>query len=415
MSTITTILIILICVLGEAFFSGSEIAIISVDKLRLRHSAKAGHRSSRLALEMLKKPEWILGTTLLGTNIFTITSTTLISSQLYILLGPAGIPVAIVVMAFINWIFAEIVPKSVFQQLTNSLTPRIAYILRGFSLLFFPLIWLFSKTAGLLASSFGGAKADLKVPFISKEELKLLMRITTDKGDVKPSERKMINHLLTFTETEAQDIMLPLIDVAALSDKTFVKEAIQQFVQTKHRRLPIYSDRVDKIIGILNSFDILDENKNKKIRPFIRAAFYIPPTMSVSVLLEQLQSTGNNMAIVVDEFGGAEGIITIEDILEEVVGEIEDEYDKVKPLYQIQKEGSIIINGRMEVDDINERFELDIPEGDYESIGGFIINTLKKIPRPGESIKLPKVILTVQKATSRVVTEIKIQKVQSRN
>ena len=415
MSTITTILIILICVLGEAFFSGSEIAIISVDKLRLRHSAKAGHRPSRLALEMLKKPEWILGTTLLGTNIFTITSTTLISSQLYILLGPIGIPIAIAIMAFTNWIFAEIVPKSVFQQLTNSLTPRIAYILRGFSLLFFPLIWLFSKTAGLLASLFGGAKADLKVPFISKEELKLLMRMTTEKGDVKPSERKMINRLLTFTETEAQDIMLPLIDVAALSDKTFVKEAIQQFVQTKHRRLPIYSDRIDKIIGILNSFDILDENKNKKIKPFIRAAFYIPPTMSVSVLLEQLQSTGNNMAIVVDEFGGAEGIITIEDILEEVVGEIEDEYDKVKPLYQIQKEGSIIINGRMEVDDINERFELDIPEGDYESIGGFIINTLKKIPRPGESIKLPKVILTVQKATSRVVTEIKIQKVQSRN
>ena len=415
MSTITTILIILICVLGEAFFSGSEIAIISVDKLRLRHSAKAGHRPSRLALEMLKKPEWILGTTLLGTNIFTITSTTLISSQLYILLGPIGIPIAIAIMAFTNWIFAEIVPKSVFQQLTNSLTPRIAYVLRGFSLLFFPLIWLFSKTAGLLASLFGGAKADLKIPFISKEELKLLMRMTTDKGDVKPSERKMINRLLTFTETEAQDIMLPLIDVAALSDKTFVKEAIQQFVQTKHRRLPIYSDRIDKIIGILNSFDILDENKNKKIKPFIRAAFYIPPTMSVSVLLEQLQSTGNNMAIVVDEFGGAEGIITIEDILEEVVGEIEDEYDKVKPLYQIQKEGSIIINGRMEVDDINERFELDIPEGDYESIGGFIINTLKKIPRPGESIKLPKVILTVQKATSRVVTEIKIQKVQSQN
>ena len=415
MSTILTILIVLICVLGEAFFSGSEIAIISVDKLRLRHSAKAGHRPSRLALEMLKKPEWILGMTLLGTNIFTITSTTLISSQLYILLGPIGIPIAIAIMAFTNWIFAEIVPKSVFQQLTNSLTPRIAYILRGFSLLFFPLIWLFSKTAGLLASLFGGTKADLKVPFISKEELKLLMRMTTEKGDVKPSERKMINHLLTFTETEAQDIMLPLIDVAALSDKTFVKEAIQQFVQTKHRRLPIYSDRIDKIIGILNSFDILDENENKKIKPFIRAAFYIPPTMSVSVLLEQLQSTGNNMAIVVDEFGGAEGIITIEDILEEVVGEIEDEYDKVKPLYQIQKEGSIIINGRMEVDDINERFELDIPEGDYESIGGFIINTLKKIPRPGESIKLPKVILTVQKATSRVVTEIKIQKVQSQN
>ncbi len=415
MSTITTILIILICVLGEAFFSGSEMAIVSVDKLRLRHSAKAGNRPSRLVLEMLKKPEWILGTTLLGTNIFTITSTTVASSQLYILFGPIGIPIAIIVMSFINWIFTEIVPKSVFQQLTNSITPKIVYILRGFSLLFFPLVWLFSRIAMLLASLFGGAKSDSKIPFISKEELKLLMKMTTDKGDVKPYERKMINRLLTFTETEVQDIMVPLIDIAALSDKTLIKEAIQTFVKTKHRRLPIYSDRIDKIIGILNSFDILSENGNKKIKPFIRAAFYVPPTMSVSTLLEQLQSTGNNMAIVVDEFGGAEGIVTIEDILEEVVGEIEDEYDKLKPLYQIEKDSSITVNGRMEVDDINERFELDIPEGDYESIGGFIINTLKKIPIPGESIKLPKVILTVRKATSRVVTEINIQKVQSRN
>ena len=406
------ILIIFLCIIGEAFFSGTEIGIVSIDKHSLRHEAKRGKRSARLLLEMLKEPEWFLGTTLLGTNICTITSTTLSASLFYRWMGPPGIPVSIAVMAFLNWIFAEIVPKSIFQQLSDTLTPRVAYFLRGFSIVTFPIVWLFSRVARLLATLLGGKQQASDMQFTSKEELKLLMQMKGVRGDVKPSEKRMINRLLSFTETQVKDIMVPLIDVAAVGEKINVSEAARKFVQTKHRRLPVYADRVDRIVGILNSFDVLGEDFHKRIKGLVRNAYYVPPTMSVAVLLEQLQSNGHNMAIVVDEFGGAEGIVTIEDILEEVVGEIEDEYDRAKPLYEINPHDEILASGRMEIDELNEKLQLRIPEGEYETIGGFLIHRLKHIPRAGESVTLPGLVITVRRATRRFVSEVVLKKVK---
>jgi putative hemolysin len=410
MSPLLAIGIILLCVMGEAFFSGSEIALVSVDRLQIRHAAKKGHRASRNLQDVLKNPEWILGTTLLGTNICTVTSTTLAATQFYAWLGALGVPLSIVIMTFVNLVFAEIVPKSVFQQKSDQIAPRIIYILRIVMVVLFPLVWLFSRIAILLAGVFGKSESSEKRGFVSKEELKMLMRMKHDKGDVKPSERRMINRLLNFTETSVREIMVPLIDVAALSDKAKVGDAYDRFIQTKHRRLPVFRDRVDKIIGILNSFDILGELPAKSIKLFIRPAFYVPPTMGISELLEDLQSNGKNMAIVVDEFGGAEGVVTVEDILEEVVGDIEDEYDIVENLYRTDTNGSIIVNGRMPVDDLNDRLKLSIPEGDYETIGGFVISHKKRIPKIGEKILLRNLELIVSKSGSRTIGEVIIRR-----
>ena len=278
MSILTHILIILVCVLSEAFFSGSEIALVSVDKIQLRHMTKKGHKPSSLALKLLRKPEWILGTTLLGTNLATITSTTISASLFYKLFGLVGIPVSILIMAFANWIFAEIVPKSIFQQLSNQLIPKISYVIHFFSLLFFPFVWLFSKIANGLVALFTGKHRIKKTPFVTREEMKHMIDFKHSRSDVKPSERQMINRLLDFSETEVSEIMVPLIDVKAISSKATVKEAVSLFVESKHRRLPVYHKRIDRIIGILNNFDILGEKGGKKIKQFIRKAYYIPPT-----------------------------------------------------------------------------------------------------------------------------------------
>jgi putative hemolysin len=404
------IIIIMICVLGEAFFSGSEIAIVSVNKIQLRHASKKGHKPSALTLKLLKKPEWILGTTLLGTNVATITSTTVSASLFYKLFGPMGIPVSIAVMAFVNWIFCEIVPKSIFQQLTDYITPKISYGIRFFSFLFFPFIWLFLRISKGITFLFTGTSQNKKTPFVTKEEMKHMMAFKQSKSDVKPSERQMINRLLDFSETEVSEIMVPLIDVKAISDKATVREASELYVETKHRRLPVFHKRIDRIVGILNSFDILGEKENKKIKSFIRKAYYVPPNKKAAVLLKELQNNGINIAIIVDEFGGTEGIVTIEDILEEVVGEIEDEYDEFKPEYKIQKDGSIVVNARMSIDEINERFKLKIPKEDYETIGGYAINKLNRIPHIGEVIEAPDSILYIQRATERSIVSIKIKK-----
>ncbi len=404
------ILIIFVCVLSEAFFSGSEIALVSVDKIQLRHMTKKGHKPSSLALKLLKKPEWILGTTLLGTNLSTITSTTVSASLFYKLLGPAGILVSILIMAFTNWIFAEIVPKSIFQQLSSQLIPKISYVIHFFSLLFFPVIWLFSKTANVLVTLFTRKHHNKKTPFVTREEMKHMIDFKHSKSDVKPSERQMINRLLDFSETDVSEIMVPLIDVKAISSKATVKEAVSLYVESKHRRLPVFHKRIDRIIGILNNFDILGEKGNKKIKQYIRKAYYVPPTKKAAVLLKELQNSGVNIAIIVDEFGGTEGIVTIEDILEEVVGEIEDEYDEFKPEYKIQEDGSILVNARMSIEEINQLFQLNIPKADYETIGGYAISTLNRIPKEGEVIEAPDATLYIQRATDTNIVMIKIKK-----
>ncbi|HPC36283.1 MAG TPA: hemolysin family protein [Candidatus Marinimicrobia bacterium] len=402
------ILIIAVCVLGEGFFSGSEMALVSVDRISLRHNAKRGQKDAKLVASLLKQPEWVLGTTIIGTNICTVTSTMLATALSYKYLQGAGVFVAIFCMSLINWIFAEIVPKSIFQQYADVIAPKIARPLRIMSLILTPLVRLFSGIASYITTALGGELSH-KLPFISKEELKILMKIS-DKTNVDPNERKMIGRLLSFKEKKAEDVMVPLIQVTALPEDAIVQEAVQIISESKHRRLPVYRERVDNIIGILNSFDVIGENNNNPIRGFIRPAFYVPPNMSIHVLFEQMKKSGNNMAIIVDEYGGAEGIVTIEDILEEVVGKLEDEYDQVRLRYKIQKDGTIIASGKMEIQELNDKFGLNLPEGDYETIGGLIITHLQKIPRPGEKLNLPNVTLTVLRASQRVIHEVAIRK-----
>lgn len=399
----------LLCVLGEAFFAGAEIALISIDRIQLRHATKMGSKAAIRIQELLKRPEWLLGTTLVGTNLCVVVNTTLTTSLFYSLWGNKGIIFTVILLPLINWIFAEIVPKSIFQYYAHQLALRISFPLYFFSILFFPLVWLFSKAGSFLATTIGG-KPSTNKPFITREELQLMMKILSDKSDIKVSERKMIDRLLSFRKLTAGDVMVPLIRIVAIDEKATVNAARKLIAQTKHRRLPVYRERIDQICGILNSFDLLGEDAEKSIYNFIRPAFFIPANMNLATLLEHLQKSGNNMAIVVDEYGGAEGIVTIEDILEEVVGEIEDEYDSVRTYFQIQHDASIVVSGQADIREINERFQLGLPEGDYETISGFLIAQMQKIPQSGDRYRTKNALITVLRATPSTVLEVKIRK-----
>lgn len=411
MSVTLSLIIIFICIIGEAFFSGSEIALTSIDKIKIRHRAQEGSHAARMINRMLKTPEKILGTTLLGTNVFTVTNTTVAASMFYKLLGPPGISISLITMAFVNWIFCEIVPKSIFQQLAEKILPKTIYVLKFFYYLFFPVVWFFSTIASLLTSILQGGGAGKQNSFVSRNELKSMMEMKHSKSDVKPGEKQMISKMLDFNEIEVGEIFNHLSNVAAINRDATVAEAIDKFKNTKHRRLPVYKNRIDKIIGIINSFDIMAEDRNKKVKFYVRQAFYVPPSKKIAELLEELQTNGRNMAIVVDEFGGAEGIITIEDILEEVVGEIEDEYDRKKRRYRITSDGAIILDAHIELDIINSELDLDLPEGDYETVAGLVSNYFRRIPQDGESIEIDNYKIKVLKANQRSVLKIKIKEI----
>ncbi len=403
-----SLILIFLCLLFEAFFSGSEIAIVAADKIRLRHLARKGSGTAQLISNALKRPERLLGTTLIGTNLSVVTSTTIATSLLVRKFGESGVLYTALIMTPLLLFLGEVIPKNLFQQRADSVSLKVIRPLWLFFYLFYPLIYLLSQFAGLLSRAIGGSSEG--IPFVTKEELKSVLKIRDKGSDLKVSEKSMIHRIFSFSETTVKEVMIPLIEVVAITEEATVADAIEKIAQKGYSRLPIYRSRIDEIVGILNSFDLLGATQREKsIQPFIREVLFVPETKAVDELLFQLQREGKSMAIVVDEYGGAVGIVTIEDILEEIVGEIEDEYDDEEWLYRELGEGRYLFKTRMEIDQINEKLPFRLPEGDYETLAGFIITRLGRIPREGEVIKYKNLTLTIKKAADRSVLEVEIR------
>ncbi len=403
-----SMILIFLCLLFEAFFSGSEIAVVAADKIRLRHLARKGSGTAQLVSNALKHPERLLSTTLIGTNLSVVTSTTIATSLLVRNFGESGVLYTALIMTPLLLILGEVIPKNLFQQRADSASLRVIRPLWLFSYLFYPLIYLLSQFAGYLSRAIGGSSEG--IPFVTKEELKSALKIGGKGSDMKVSEKNMIHRIFSFSETTVREVMIPLIEVVAIKEEATVAETIEKIAEKGYSRLPVYRSRIDEIVGILNSFDLLGATpRGKSIQTFVREALFVPETKAVDELLFQLQREGKSMGIVVDEYGGAVGVVTIEDILEEIVGEIEDEHDDEEWLYRELGEGRYIFKARMEIDQINERLPFRFPEGDYETLAGFIITRLGRIPREGEVIKYKNLTLTIKRATDRSVLEVEIR------
>lgn len=409
MDIVSTLSLILIFLLMEAFFSGSEIGVISADQIKLRHEAAKGSRGAKLALDMLKKPEWLLATTLVGTNIAVVSNTTIVTALMIELFGEQNSWFAIVLVAPLIWIFGEIVPKSIFQQSANIITPYTIFLLRLFSFLFSPLIILFTLTTRLLTWSFGRKAQN---PFTLREQILTMLQMPAAEGDIQPVEKDMIQRIFSFSETTAYEIMIPLIDVAAIEQGAACEEAISLASAKAHIRLPVYAERVDKVVGVLNALELLDVEAHKPIMPFIRDVRYVPASKNINELLLDLRKDGDTVAVVVDEFGGAAGLVTMEDIMEEVVEEIEDEYDSdEKPLQWVRKisKREFIVSARIEVDSLEEELDIQLPKGNYATLAGFILEKSGEIPAPGTVVKISGITFTIERSTPQAIQEVRLR------
>ncbi|MCJ7830010.1 MAG: hemolysin family protein [Desulfobacterales bacterium] len=410
MDILGSILIILFCLGAEAFFSGSEIGVVSSDHIKLRHEAAKGSRGAKLALEMLSNPEWLLSTTLVGTNIAVVTTTTMTTAVVMQLFGEQYSWVAIFIAAPLIWIFGEIVPKSIFQQLADVLTPKIVFLLRGASYLFYPLLVVFSGLTWVLTKIFGGEPD--KNPFTLREEIITMMGMPSTEGDILPLERAMIRRVFEFTETTAGDVMVPLIDVVGIDSGATCGEAIRLAAEKAHNRLPVYEDRIDKMIGLVNALDFLQEDPQQSIKAFMHPTRYVPGSKSIEHLLVDFRKEGDRLAVVVDEFGGSQGIVTLEDIIEEVVGEIEDEHDdQEEDLQWMRKldEGDYLVSARVEIETLNDKLALNLPEGDYETLAGFLLEIAKDIPAEGRTLRFRNTTFTIERATDKAILEVRIR------
>ncbi len=412
MDTTLILFLMALCLMMEAFFSGAEIGVVSADRLKLRHSAAKGHKGAKLALEMLKKPEWLLSTTLVGTNVAIVTNTSLATLLAIQLFGKENSWMAIVVAAPLVWIFGEIVPKSIFQQKADFLTPRVIHILRAASLIFYPILLVFT-TLTRLVTRLSGASDKENNHFTLRQELDLMLGMPEIKGDVEPEEREMIRRMFNFSETRVRDIAIPLVDVVAIPHHITCGRARQLASEKGHLRLPVYKERIHQLIGMVDVRSLVNCPPEVPITAHVQEVRFVPPSMSLEKLLTAFQNDGDRFAVVLGEFGSAVGIITLEDIMERIVGRIEDEYDgdqdRSENLVRSTADGELYINARADLITLKESWGIDLPEGPYETLSGFLLEQVGDIPKPRQQITYKNMKFTVERADDKCLQEIRLQ------
>ncbi len=405
MSLEVVIAIIIISLILQAFFAGSEIALISCDRVKIRSLAEEGSKSARLVLSAFNQVERFLSTTLVGINLSLIISTIVLTFYIQEKYGQGGELYTVLILSPFIIIFGQIVPKAVFQKRRNTIILWAIYPLWVASKIFYPIlifINIFTKKLLNLVGSTGST-------FITREELIDVIEGDTTKPTVDYKER-IIKRIFRFSETAVDEIMIPLIHVCALSEDSKVGDAIRLIKETGHSRIPIFSERVDNITGMLHSFYLLGADPNEAVKNYSQPPFYVPESKLVDELLDEMKEGRAGMAVVVDEYGGAVGAITLEDILEEIVGEIEDEYDKGIKLWRKAGDGEYLINPKIEIEALNDDLGLGIPESDdYETLGGFLLSEVGSIPKSGDKVKHANYIFTVTKSTSRSIEEVKLR------
>lgn len=412
-SNLISLLIILFLLCLEGFFAGSEIAFVASDMNRIRQRALSGSRSGLIVLRLLRNPEWFLATTLTGTDICIVAESVLAASIFIDIFGPAkGQLYSVLVTIPVILIFGEIIPKSIFQQNPEKMAMRFSWFIWIASRILYPVVFLVSgiaRTAIFLSRTRENGRT--YSPYITKQGLKFLLREKTDKSDLRTSERDMVRRVIDFSEKTAGNVMVPLSHVVSLEEQTTFRDAAAQLKGKWFSRLPVYRQEVYNIVGILYGFDllrILPDSQNEPVSKYVKEPFFVPETKRANDLLLDMQKKGEQIAIVVDEYGGAVGILTVEDLLEEIVGEIQDEYDTGEMTYRKTGRGRYIFDAHMNIQQVGDTLKLEFPPGDYETLGGFILEKLGRIPRKGEGLKMGNVQFVIQETDPKMIKEVLI-------
>jgi putative hemolysin len=401
-------LVIITCLGAEAFFSGAEIALYSANKVNIRHRAEQGSRTAKLILQTLDRPEQMLGSTLVMHNLVVVTGASLATAVFVNWLGHRGEWAALVIMSTLVLTMGEIFPRTIFQHHADRLAGVVILPLRALSYVCYPVAYLITWLIGQ-GLRFFGLESEQKNPLVTKEELELLVRLTDRSSVLGVHERRMIRRIFGFSDTRVREAMIPLVEVVALDDSAGVDELIQAIRAHGFSRILIFQDNIHNIVGWVNALDVLSMPPGERgFRQLIRPAYYVPETRRIGDLLKDVQQKGIPLAVVVDEYGGAVGIVTIEDMLEEIVGEIEDEYDARERLYEVLPDGSFRIDARMEIDAMSEILGIHLPTGDYTTLAGFILAELERIPQRGELLMHDGLMLEIEEATNRTVERVHV-------
>lgn len=413
--------LMVVLLLLKGFFSGSEIALVNVDKIKLRHAAKQGSRGAELAMRLLQKPEVLLSTTLVGTNLSTIALTTVGTLLMIDWFGARGDLYAFLIYTPLFLVLGEVVPKSVYQQKTLTLTPLIIFPLGWSAKLFYPVIFLFSRMARLGARLVGAGKAE-QTPFITREQFRTLVDMAEQSAALSESNRGRIRRVIRFADTTVAEAMVPIAQVVSLDRSKVGKKgrrvAIDLIRKHGFNRLPVYDSNTSNIVGVitLTTWEMLAVHASQEpLADLIRPALYVAPNQTIDSLLPELRRRADHMAVVVNEFGSAIGMITMEDIVEEVLGEIDVGYDfdeyqpKRRERFTWAGDDVCLMDARMSISEANEVLGLHLPAREFHTLGGLVMARLRRIPKVGDYIVESGYRLTVAEATERAMVTLRVE------
>jgi putative hemolysin len=387
------ILVILLLVLGNAVFVAAEYALVTARRARLEERARHGSRPAAMALKLMDEPVRFISTVQVGITIFSI------------LLGAVGEPLlsdyfdpwlsrtlaftlSFLILTYLSVVLGELVPKSVALQRAERLAMFLAAPLDFLGRIVYPLVWVLQKSADAIARLFGVQPAPAGLAVHTEEDIRLIVRETQE---IQKAEEEMLYNVFDFPDKEAHEVMVPRPEVVALSVDLPSQEALAAMIDSPYTRYPVYRGSLDDVIGILHVRDLFRALYDRgiehvEIEELVRPAFMVPETKDLGSLLAEFRRLNQHMALVLDEYGSFEGIVTLEDLLEEIVGEIEDEYDLPDESVERLENGRVRIHGTFPIDDFNEQFNQDLPQEDYHTLAGFVFGQLGRSPEAGDEV-----------------------------
>jgi putative hemolysin len=396
------------CLVATMFFSAAEMAFIAANRVKLRHLAEAGAAEARRYLEEFRRPERFLSTAMMGVTIAHIIAASAATSGLLPLLGGAAPVVVTVVLTPVMLVFGEVIPKAIAREWATRLILRLHRPLTWVAVFLSPLVVVANSIVSGALRVVGSPRTDTR-KFVSREELKLLLQLDPGEADVTIQEAEMIDKIFDLGDTTVREIMVPLVEVAAVPDTATPDEVIALMLERGFSRVPLYRQRVTNLVGIVTAMDLFHRGPEvATVDELMRPPSYVPETKRIDDLLREMQRGRLHMAIVVDEYGGSTGVVTLEDIVEEIVGDIRDEHDRTPAAVERLPDGGYRVSARANIDELNEALDWDLPKADYETVGGLVLATLHRIPRTGEEFQVPGYTVTVLDADARRVIAVKI-------
>lgn len=410
------LLVLGILLLLSAFFSGSETALFAANRLKLRHLKEEGNGGARAALRLLEQPARLLSTLLIGNNIVNTAVAVVATATLVRVLGPErGSVYAFGIVTILLLLFGEITPKTFAAHHAERLSVLAARPVQWVSVLLSPIIRLLSLVTNLFARPLGG-RVRPDAPMVTEEEIQILVRMGEEQGVLEQEEREMIHSIFEFGDTVVREIMVPRVDMVAVEADEPV-EALLDIVRTHgHSRIPVYDDTVDQIVGLVHVKDLLADRREGRLegkaRDFVRPPYFVPDTKRLDELFKEMRRKKVHMAIAVDEYGGTAGLVTIEDLLEEIVGPIQDEYDTEEPPIKVLSDHVALVDGAVHLEDVNAALGIELPAGEVDSVGGFVTSLLGHVPTQGERAEYEGVQFSIERVDGHRIAQVRVTRTE---